>query len=444
MFFQHCVRFLSCSIALCAFVSVASAQTDLAPLFAPPTTVEIEAVRADWNTRDLAWTDWSIIDESTSSGHRIQLVRYVLGGDDLYAMLRFPRNESSPVWPVMLWHHGGTSGLDADDLLTFDADHTGDCLADSFLVIAPTYRSEAFRGGSGLTARTSEGAPSPFDRDADDAMALLNAVLDNMPQASPTLVRQWGRSRGANVAWHVTLRDQRVVRTTAYFAPTDFRYADIQSKCQQAEDTGVPSTDSLAKRVMSFIVEPWLAGTTSLAEARHQLTAWSVLPFLDSPLAVQIHHGESDDRVPVVHGQDAVAALVVGGAVAPEFAAYFYPGGSHGMTGLAGHADRTEDYLCSISVTTGITIRPTVDSLTIWPNPTRGRVVFSLRSDAVATVEYGIFDVVGRKVGQVMVPPGDQVGWSAYDKAGRVLPSGLYLARRVDGSAPASRFLLMR
>ncbi len=438
------LRLLGCLIAASAFASVASSQTDLAPLFAPPTTTEIAAVRADWNARDLVWTDWSVIDESTSGGHRIQLIRYVLGGNDLYAMLRFPLDESPPTWPVMIWHHGGTSGLDADDLLTFDADHTGDCLADSFMVIAPTYRSESFRGGSGLTVRTSEGAPSPFDRDADDALALLNAVLDNLPQVSSTLVRQWGRSRGANVAWHVALRDPRVVRTTAYFAPTDFRYTDIQDKCQQAEDTGIPSTDSLAKRVMLFIVEPWLAGTMNLSEARHLLSAWSVLPFLDSPLAVQIHHGESDDRVPVFHGQDAAAILVAGGAVAPGFAAYFYPGGGHGLTGLTGHAVRTEDYLCSIPLVTGVSVQPFVDSLNIWPNPSRGRVVFSIRADAGTTVEYGIFDLAGRKVGQVLIPPGNQVGWSAQDQTGRVLPSGMYLARRADGGAPASRFLLVR
>ena len=109
-----------------------------------------------------------------------------------------------------MWHHGGMVGMTANEVLNFDADYPTTHLADTYLVIAPTYRSEPFRGGAGLNGDTSSGDDSPFDYDADDSIALLTAVLANMPQADPDHIVQWGRSRGPNVAWHVALRDPRI------------------------------------------------------------------------------------------------------------------------------------------------------------------------------------------------------------------------------------------
>lgn len=413
--------------AILSFLAVAAGAQDLGPLFAPPTPAEIVAVRADWATRPVDPIGWEIVDESTADGFRWQLVRTTLEGVDVYGVLRFPRAvpAGTPA-RVLLLHHGGTSGIQYSFVRDFDADHPGGCLADSALVVAPTYRDEAFLGGGGLTVRSSGGDPSPFDYDADDAIALLNAVLANVPEADPVGLTSWGRSRGANVAWHTALRDPRIRRTSAYFAPTDFRRPEIQAECQQAVDTGTPSTDSLAKRVMSFIVEPWLAGTISLSAARHDLLAWSVVPFLDAPLRVQLHHGEDDSLVPVAHALAADSALTAAGAIPPEFEAWLYPEGGHSTSGLTGHATRCEDYLCAPLIRTAVAVPP-APRIAVAPNPFSGTTRLMWDDPAIKntkSIKCDIINARGRRTTTITLDP--ESTWDGKDAEGRPAPSGTY------------------
>ena len=426
----------------------ASAQTDLAPLFAPATPAEIASVRADWAARATPTPALTLVDENIVDGFTVRVVSYDVDMTTLYAAIRFPRN--APVdgpWPVVLLHHGGTDGFDLDYLLGFDVDHPGACLADSAIVAAPTYRSEAFRGQGFVLSRTSGGAPSPFDRDADDAMALLSAVLASFPEADASRVVQWGRSRGANVAWHVALRDPRIRRTAAYFGPTDFRQGPVQIDCQQAVDTGVPALDSLAKRVMAFIVEPWIAGQKNLTDARLVLTSWSVVPFLDAPLSVQVHHGEYDDTVPVQHALAAGAALVVAGADAPEYAMYIYPNGGHTTTSLSGHALVAEPYLCLPAIPTGVELMPyDLAWISAFPNPFQGRVrlLAGVGGDKAGQETTGdIYDLAGRRVVTVSIPA-DGFVWNGRDAEGRPLPGGTYVVRSRERPQASAKLMLMR
>ena len=88
--------------------------------------------------------------------------------------------------------------------------------------------------------------------------------------------------------------------------------------------------------------------------------------------------------------------------------------------------------------------RPTPPS----PNPTHGtiRLSFDLPRSGPARLE--VFDLSGRRVGQVMdatLAPGRYVrAWDARDASGRAVASGLYLVRlRASGGEVTRRFVVL-
>ena len=89
------------------------------------------------------------------------------------------------------------------------------------------------------------------------------------------------------------------------------------------------------------------------------------------------------------------------------------------------------------------------DALELFPNPFRGRtfVHLSLSSESPARIE--IFDSTGRRVRRLLeetLPAGEHLlRWNGEDDQGRVLPSGVYLARvSVDGRETTRRALRIK
>jgi hypothetical protein len=78
-----------------------------------------------------------------------------------------------------------------------------------------------------------------------------------------------------------------------------------------------------------------------------------------------------------------------------------------------------------------------------------GRVVFALQSPRASNVDFGIYDLSGRRVATVFrgrVDAGDaEYGWNATDNSGGVLPSGVYFAcSKVDGIRRSVAFPVLR
>lgn len=65
-----------------------------------------------------------------------------------------------------------------------------------FALVVPSFRGEVLVAGL-LGSFSSEDPMSVFDRDADDAIALLDCTVQNFPQADPNLALSTGWSRGA-------------------------------------------------------------------------------------------------------------------------------------------------------------------------------------------------------------------------------------------------------
>lgn len=338
---------LAATLALvCGLAGPAAAQTDLAPLFAPPTAQELAAVAADWEARLTRPSEFEIEGTGTRGGFRVAALRFVVGGAEQYGAVRFPRAYAPGVsHPVLVALHGGFSGLDMTWLLTFDADFPDGCTADDFFVVAPSFRGEALNGQGVVGNRLGVGEARPFAFDADDAMAMLHAALALFPDADPGRVSAFARSRGGPAAVAMLLRDPRMRRASILFAPTDFFLPHVQAGAQEFVDAGATG-DRLGELVARHVAAPWLDGAYSLAQARHLLLSWSVARHVVAPLALQVHHGARDDAVPVAHGRALAAALEAAGARPPAFAYHEDPVGSHVPSSLAGYERRVEPYLC--------------------------------------------------------------------------------------------------
>ncbi|HPF36180.1 MAG TPA: hypothetical protein P5571_10535 [Candidatus Krumholzibacteria bacterium] len=412
------------------------AQADLAPLFSAPTPAELADVAADWSARITVPSEYEI--ESTGSGGGFQVagVRFVLNGAEQYGAVRYPRlYQPGGRYPVLLALHGGFDGLVMDWLLTFDETFPDGCVADSFFVVAPSFRGEVLNGQSVVGNRLGVGASAPFSFDADDAMGMLNAVLDLIPETDPLRVSAFARSRGGPAAGELLLRDPRVRRAVVLFGPSDFFLPHVQAGAQEFVDTG-GTADRLGELVGERIAAPWLAGALTLAQARHLLLSWSVVPHVAAPLALQLHHGDLDDVVPVEHGRALAAALTAVGAAAPGFSYHEYPGGSHVPSSLTGYELRAEPYLCTLLDVTGTVPAPAPSRLIGAPNPfgeaVAVRVVPPLKDNRAPSID--VVDLRGRTVKQLRPSAGDTgaVRWDGRDDRGAPVPSGAYLLRPVD------------
>jgi dipeptidyl aminopeptidase/acylaminoacyl peptidase len=323
---------------------------DLDALFAPPATSELAAVRAEWAARDPAPADVRV--ESTqrimlgSTPATLRVLSHAIEGGRHYGAVITAEGAPPGSLPVLVYLHGGDDGVAVDELLLLTLAF-GDAFR-GFAWVLPSFRGELLqaRGGSWR----SGGAASPWDRDVDDAMALLGAALATTPAADPTRVGALGFSRGGGVALLMGIRDERVDRVVEFFGPTDFLGADFRAATERALDGSLPALPGV--RVLNErMIQPYAAGTLALAQARLELARRSAVLFAAELPPVLIHHGSADPVVAVSHAESLIGALQRLGRGTPATADewYLYAGAGHDPLALAGAVARTTRFLAALA-----------------------------------------------------------------------------------------------
>jgi len=419
---------------------IVSAETDLLPLFSEATIDEIAQLRQDWITRPTDATSFTHDRFAERDGFTISRVSFNYEGLKQYGMVRFPRHYSADgSFPVVIYHHGGEQGLYYVSAADFDETFPTGCVADSAFVLAPTYRGETFSGSDVLGNRLSEGELSLWDRDCDDAMAMLTAFLAVTPEADIHRITSFGRSRGATVAYHMAVRDHRVRRSVIMFGASNFRHENIINDCQLEVDDGIAATNTLSRKVMANIVWPWLQGEKSLADARQMLNGWSIRYTLNGNVKMQVHHGDTDEAIVIDHAILVDEIMNQWGAGLPGYAFFSYPGAGHNPFDFDGYEVRVEDFIClpdpgSIS-SAPMFLAPAV--LAAWPNPFTSRIT-DLRGRLVRRLERK------NSAGEFI--------WDGFDRRGIEVPAGVYLAvtenpgtgAGADGAIRGKRILKLR
>ncbi len=328
------------------------AGVNLTELFAPPTQSEISAALEDWNQRDVSAQNVQLLDSASvklgflnADTVTVRVVSHTVGGARHFGAVVVPAGTPPASLPILVVAHPDDAGIDLDAALGLLAFGFGSTVDDYVLVI-PSFRSEPLVFG-GATYR-SEGSPSPWDRDVDDALALLNVAIGITAEADTGRIGVLGLSRGAGVALLMAIRDPRIDAVVDFFGPTDFFGSFVQGVVEDAL-LGVPrNLPGLADLDAQFI-QPLKRGDLTIPDVRAQLVRRSPVYFVERLPAVQLHHGTADSIVPVSQAERLIEVMQAAGRGPPAFESYLYPGGGHDPFSLPGSIDRAIAFLARLS-----------------------------------------------------------------------------------------------
>lgn len=332
-------------------------------LFAPATSAEIQTVRSDWAARNTTSSNASVVASTTVDGATVSIVEHTVtatGGGSVthYGAVRAPAGASN--LPILVVHHGGDNGFS----INATSANTGvrqfatafPTLASSTVQVFPVYRSETI-STTGFAALggpyTAGGTESPWDYDADDAIALLDAVQGLAEFASVTndeRVAAIGFSRGGNTAALHAIRDNAVGALVDYYGPTDFFNDGALTLASgvlsgNGAALGLPGAQFLFDTVLNPLrnADGTYNANADYAGARIEVVRRSASAFESDLPPTQVHHHYQDGVVPVLFSQ-AFAAAAEGGS----FEAFFY-GTAGGTPSGAFHApELTPDMQASI------------------------------------------------------------------------------------------------
>ena len=328
-------------------VTVEAAEPDLDTLFAPPTAAEIAEVEAEWATRapEVSGVQIELDTEVTRgfSSFRVRVLSHTVGGLRHYGVVVTPVGAGPGSLPVVLYTHGGDNGAEASEILLINSILQAKGL--SVAIVAPSYRSEPveFEDQEFL----SEGRPSPWDRDVDDALSLLSVALEEAVELDGERVAVLGISRGGGVGLLAAARDTRIDAVVEFFGPTDLFDVYARAIFEEAlagELRPLPGLEYLNEA----LIQPWIRGELSDAAGRVELVRRSAAYFVGRMPPVQLHHGDADKVVAVSQAERLIEAMREAGKTEAEFEAHVYPGGGHDPFGLPGAPDRAVEFLQSV------------------------------------------------------------------------------------------------
>jgi pimeloyl-ACP methyl ester carboxylesterase len=321
----------------------------LSELFATPTDKEIQMVLDDWSSRDTASHDWQVEAASQFSGLRFEVVSHRVAGSRHYGVVRYPaRYNAQGSYPVLVENHGGNNGVGVNILGRYSGlNGSATCYQNCFIVV-PSYRGEELRGAPGLGTLLSEGEPDTIDLDVDDVMSLISAVLENIPGADEDRIIASGGSRGGGVTYLLAARDPRVSTAIVLFGASDHLHSTILQDAESIAANGGPARNPVLNTSYVYGVEPYLDRKLTFQEARLALIRRSVVYFLERVAPLQVHHGERDSAVDVLHGQAVADGLARLGRGSPDYEFYFYAQGTHNPASMSGFQARVDSRLCPL------------------------------------------------------------------------------------------------
>ena len=259
----------------------------------------------------------------------VRVFSHTVDGNWHYGATLVPLGASAKSLPVVVFAHGGDEGVNVNDLalvLLLLGDRTR-----NYAFVIPSFRSERLTVGGSVFR--SGGAPSPWDRDVDDALAFLDVALERTPEANPDRIGVLGASRGGTVALLMALRDPRIDLVAELAGPTDFFGPWVRGLTEDALDgklRHLPGIHVLNERFIQTLAD----GAISPAEFRLELVRRSPVLWAEQLPPIQVHHGTADDVVPVEQAEVLIDALARLDRDAQQDGFFLYPGAGHNILEL--------------------------------------------------------------------------------------------------------------
>ena len=330
-----------------------SVEDSLDVLFAPAEEDELSAVRADWASRDFSAAGGTVeLEEAYSMGGKpttLRIVSHQVDGLRHFGAIIVPDGADDEGLPILLYAHGGDDGVSVESTLFILTVALGE-MTDDFVYLIPSFRDEPLRYDD--RSWLSDGPASPWDRDVDDALAMVNLAMETIPEAQTDRYIAVGASRGGGVAMLMGIRDERIAGVITFFGPTDFQNEwarGIASLLVSGVTVDLPGVEYLR----TTYVVPWWTGDVSLQDARLALIRRSAVLFAEDLPPLQVHHGDMDGVVSVTQAESMIRTMAEIGRGPPEFEAYIYPGGTHDITSMPSAIPRGVAFLNNLLGTTG-------------------------------------------------------------------------------------------
>ena len=330
-----------------------SVEDSLDVLFAPAEEDELSAIRADWASRDFSAAGGTVeLEEAYNmGGHRtsLRVVSHQVEGMRHYGAIIVPDGAGSGELPIIVYAHGGDNGVSVESTLFILTVALGE-MTDDFVYVIPSFRDEPLRYDD--RSWLSDGPASPWDRDVDDGLALVNLAMETIPEAQTDRYFAVGASRGGGVAMLMGIRDERIAGVITFFGPTDFQNEwarDIASLLVRGVTVDLPGVEHLRA---TYLV-PWWTGDVSLQDARLALIRRSAVLFAGDLPPLQVHHGDMDGVVSITQAESMTRAMAEIGRGPPEFETYIYPGGTHDITSMPSAIPRAVAFLRNLLGTDG-------------------------------------------------------------------------------------------
>jgi len=345
---------------------------NFAELFAPPQPRELRTIRADWEARPAAAVDVSLAAVTPvkvgAIDFEVRVYSHRVDVDLHYGAVAVPVGAAAGSAPVLLYTHFGQDGtfqegLSVETALVLLALSGG--LRDGMVYAMPAYRSQYVRL-DGITYRAG-GEADPWDGQVDDALAFLEVVRQEVPEADTGRIAGLGMSGGGAVALLAAIRDPGIDGVVSFFPPTDFMGPFVQDLFERAllcEALDLPGFAYLQSEVLTSLRR----GDLAVAEVRLELIRRSAIYFADSLPQLQIHHGTDDPIVPVSQAQ-ALEAALQRVARGPAWEVFLYEGGAHNPLTLPLSAERAARFVDTITGGAPLARRTARWGEAIWPWP---------------------------------------------------------------------------
>ncbi len=290
---------------------------DLRRVFDAPTAREKGTVLADWKARLVQPTAIEEVYRMTSGNDSSVTVvlSFRLGALREYGAVILPAHAMSDCCAVVVDIKGTTPDyqpLEIGPQLTRSVRELGAARRDAIIALPGVRGERLVVGGREFV---SEGdRRDGWDGAADDARALLSAVLAHYPQADARRVCAFGHSRGATVALLAAERDSRFGCVVAEAAPVDWftQMTEDGWSLPAAIAEGLTSRSkpgAIGGQFIERFLAPAIDGVWSLEQVRHRMLASSPLYFADRLPPTLAIYGIDDASVSIGNGRALSAAF---------------------------------------------------------------------------------------------------------------------------------------
>ncbi|MBN2081467.1 dienelactone hydrolase family protein [bacterium] len=312
-------------------------EVDLTKMYAPPTPAELTSVEDYRASRNPAEQDYVVeYQDYDEDGFHTLIISYTVDELTLYGTARIPPWGSKDRFAILVYGHGGSAGSTINDFSFLDLLINDDEVRDNYILVVPTFRGEplyAFDQGIFY----SESGSAVADSDADDALALVDCIVNHFSEADEDRIIAMGISRGSRMAQTAALRNYGVAGVVDFYGLTDYWVPSAQTSLATSLEAALGGEDQ------GTTIAQLLDGSITVWDYRAALAMASPAYFAEQMPQIQIHHGVLDPLVSIEHG-DRLAGIL---ASLPEanYVYYRYAEGTHNTGTLPGCGVFLRDFL---------------------------------------------------------------------------------------------------